>query len=394
MAMPNQTPAEVFPPGDFVREELEERGWTQADLAEILGRTVKTVNELITGKRAVTPDTAKRLAQAFDTSATLWMNLETAYRLHRTADDDPNRVVARKARLFTKAPLKEMIKRRWIESSENIDVLEKQLCDFFEIEDISDEPRWCFAARKSTSYAEVRPAQGAWLFRARQLARMVQAKPYVQQSLEPLLSELKQLLQSAEEVRRVPPIMANYGIRLVILEPLPQTKIDGATFWLDKESPVIALSLRYDRINNFWHTLLHEIGHVSGFDGLTNDVRPLDIDLVGENATVSAKLPESENKANQFAADFLVPRADIDDFIVRTKPLYSKVRIQNFAHRIRVHPGIVVGQLQHRDEIDWSHSTETLVPVREIVTGAALTDGWGHSAPIFWKGKEPKGANT
>ena len=81
--------AEALPPGEFIREELEARGWTQNDLAEILGRPLAAVNQIIQGKRAVTPKTARELAAAFGTSAELWLNLETAYRLSLAGEADP-----------------------------------------------------------------------------------------------------------------------------------------------------------------------------------------------------------------------------------------------------------------------------------------------------------------
>jgi addiction module HigA family antidote len=71
-----RTPAEVFPPGDFIRKELEARHWTQSDLAAVLGRPLPAVNEIINGKKRITAETAKALALAFGTSAELWLNLE------------------------------------------------------------------------------------------------------------------------------------------------------------------------------------------------------------------------------------------------------------------------------------------------------------------------------
>lgn len=383
MTMPNRTPAEVFPPGDFVREELDARGWTQSDLAEILGRPQKTISQIVSGRKAVTPETAKGLAEAFGTSAELWMNLESAYRLHRSIKtSDPDDSVSRRAKLFTKAPVKEMVKRRWVESSDNVTVLEKRVCDFFAIRSVDQEPEfWEHAAKKSTSYEKVTPAQLAWLFRARQLAKLSTAKSFSQSSMKDLLERLKLLLGSAEEVRQAPRLLAEHGVRLVILEPLPQTRIDGACFWLDKRSPAIALSLRYDRIDSFWHTLMHELGHVSNLDGLGGAEGALDIDLIGEKAALPADLPERERKANRFASDFLVHRDDLEDFIARTKPLYSKNRIRGFAGRLHVHPGIVVGQLQFLREIDWSHSRDMLAKIRDVITNSTLTDGWGHPAP-------------
>ena len=99
--------AEVFPPGEYIRDELEARGWTQSDLAEILGRSRPKVNELIQGKRAITLRTARELAAAFGTSAQVWLNLETQWQLWRNQSRDQSiengvahRAKLREARTF------------------------------------------------------------------------------------------------------------------------------------------------------------------------------------------------------------------------------------------------------------------------------------------------------
>jgi HTH-type transcriptional regulator / antitoxin HigA len=79
----------AFPPGAFIREELEARGWSQRDLAEILGRPVQTINALVNGKKRVTPETAVALGAAFGTSAEFWLNLETAHQLSHVGPPDP-----------------------------------------------------------------------------------------------------------------------------------------------------------------------------------------------------------------------------------------------------------------------------------------------------------------
>lgn len=89
--MTERVPAEVFPPGDFLREELGARGWSQVGFAEIIGRPLRTVNEIIKGKRGISPATAKELAAALGTSAEVWMNLETTYGLQNT-EPAPGRV--------------------------------------------------------------------------------------------------------------------------------------------------------------------------------------------------------------------------------------------------------------------------------------------------------------
>ena len=71
-------PAEPFPPGEYLRDELEERGWTVTEFAEIIGQPVQAVSAILNGKKSITPDTALSFSEALGASAELWLNLETA----------------------------------------------------------------------------------------------------------------------------------------------------------------------------------------------------------------------------------------------------------------------------------------------------------------------------
>ena len=73
----------------------------------------------------------------------------------------------------------------------------------------------------------------------------------------------------------------------------------------------------------------------------------------------------------------LIPPAELDSFIRRVGPLYAKARIVQFANRIKIHPAIVVGQLQHRGEIGYHANREMLSKVKHYVLPTAITDGWG-----------------
>jgi HTH-type transcriptional regulator/antitoxin HigA len=379
MASGQRRPAEVFPPGNTIREELDARGWTQGDLAEILGRPLQLVNEIVGGNRAITPETARGLGEAFGTGPEFWMNLETYYQLWRdppAADD----AVARRARLYEKAPVKDMVRRGWIESSSNVTVLEKRVLDFFHIASLEDEPEiWPHAARRP-SHDSITPTLCAWLFRARNLARGLTAARFSDTKHAQALGRLRLLLENPEETRHVPAILSEAGIRMLVVEPLPKARIDGVTFWLNEFAPVVALSLRYDRIDWFWHTLLHEMKHVADRDGLH---APGIIDVLYATSTETvAERSESERLVDEFAADFLVPTKTLENFIARVRPLFWKTKIKGFAAVAKVHPGIVVGQLQHRRQISYAHNREMLAKVREIVTSSALTDGWGKRPPV------------
>ncbi len=89
-------PAEVFPPGEYLRDELNERGWTVTEFAGIIDRPLQAVSEILNGKKAITAETACSFSDALGTSPELWLNLQSAYRLYRlrsaAAQDHPSPV--------------------------------------------------------------------------------------------------------------------------------------------------------------------------------------------------------------------------------------------------------------------------------------------------------------
>lgn len=360
-------PAEVFAPGDFLAEELEARNWSQIEFAEILGRPPRLVSELIAGKRAITPETAKGLAAAFGTSAQFWMNLETAYQLSKAQVADKE--VSQRARLYGMFPVKELIKRGWIEASENIEVLQQRFLDFFEMKSLDDKPSFAHAA-KTTVYEGVKISQLAWLNRAKQIAKAVHVSKFSPQGLRDVIPQLRACMEYTDEIRNVSTILAKAGVRFVIIEHLPGSKMDGACFWING-SPVIALSLRFDRVDNFWFNLFHEIDHILHGEGKTAPI----YELIEQGAE---GLPEIEVRANIAAADYCIPKSEMDGFIARVSPLFSRQAIHGFALRLHVHPGLVVGQLQGRKLIPYSFHREMLEKIKSLITSSVLTDGFGN----------------
>lgn len=382
--MNERVPVEVFSPGEYIREELEARGWTQDVLATIIDRSPRLVNEIITAKRAITPETAQALARAFGTSAQVWMNLESAYRLFQVRRGDD--LIARRARLYTKGPIKEMVKRKWIGDSDSIEVLEERVRAFFELADLDVDPvPFPHAARKSTSYVSVTAPQCAWLFRAKQIAQTMEVRLFTESRLEEALVGLRGLRRDSKDLCQVSSILGDAGVRFFVVEHLPQSRIDGAAFWLDAKSPVVVLSMRYDRIDWFWYTLMHDVMHIVHGDGRPTASGPthgaiLETDLVGKNATPVSDKPPHERKADRAASEFLLPATKVAEFVKRVRPHFSKQAILDFATEVGVHPGIVVGRLQFDDEIHFSHSREMLEKVRDLVLSSTLVDGWGRLA--------------
>ncbi len=369
-SMNTRIPAEVFPPGEFLKDELEARNWTQIEFAEIIGKDTRLVHEIVNGKRSVTPETAIILAEALGTSPELWMNLESQFQLSKVRPQQ--NIISRKAQLHTKFPVREMIKRGWIEATKNINVLETQLFSYFGIKHLDDAPTFKHAAKKKSYSDIISIRQIAWLCRVRKIAFSAPAQKYSKANLSNAIEELKAKVEYVDGIREIASILAKAGIRLVIVEPLTGSKIDGACFWLDSRSPVVALSLRFDRVDNFWHTLMHELDHVKHGEGMSEPV--IDIDIFADS--IEDK-PDFEMRANETAADILIPSEEMSGFIARVNPIFSNTQIIGFAKRVKVHPGIVIGQLQHRKMIDWRIGRKHLVKIREFATVSTLTDGYG-----------------
>jgi len=367
--------AEVFPPGEFLSDELSARNWTQTEFAEIIGRPVRLVNEIALGKKAITPETAIQIAEGLGTSPELWMNLESQFQLSKVRPT--NNAIKRKAELRSKFPVRDMIKRGWIGKTDNVDVLEKQCFDFFDITEVNSQPELLHAAKKS-SYSDISMMQLAWLFRAKQIACAQVVPKFSKKDLVAKLVEIKKLLSAPEEARHVVKILNSCGVRFIVVEAFPGSKIDGACFWLSATKPVIVMSLRLDRIDNYWFVLRHEIEHVIQGDG--KDGQPIIDEDIGDK--LAGSFPKIEVVANEAASEFCVSRLDLDNYISRVNPYYfSNKRVIGFAARLMVHPGIVVGQLHNRFN-EYKYLRKYLVKMRQIVTEATPYDGWGNTYPI------------
>ena len=362
-----------LPSGDYIRQELKKRDWGQAELARITGRPLPAINEIIMGKRQIMPNMAVLLAEAFGTTPDVWMIREAAYRLSKVEQNNTN--VSTRAKVYHLAPIKEMEKRNWIKPTKHIAGTEKQICRFFEIKTIYDIPSFMANPRASTPDFEFSPEQKAWIYRAIKLSRTIDAKSYSKSKIGKLVIELRNLSKLAKCAEDVSWLLADYGIRFLIVEPIARNKTDGAAFWLDCSSPVIVLSMRYDRLDYFWLTLMHELAHVYHEHGLSFDANH------GEDN--QASLDKLEEQANAQAADWLIDKKDLDSFVMRIRPFFSKKKIIQFSNRIEVHPAIVVGQLQHRGEIPFSSGRSMLVKVRDFAVSGSLTDGWDNVLPIL-----------
>jgi HTH-type transcriptional regulator/antitoxin HigA len=369
-------------PGQLIGALLEERGWHQRTLAIILGMDDTGVNRIVSDKRPIDAKLAVILEEVFGEPAERFLELQKTFDLARAriaVRPDPGR--ATRAQLFGELPIAEMAKRGWINAPDirATKHVETELMRFFGVNRLKDIEILPHAAKKTAVNSDPTPPQLAWLYRVKKIASEMLVMTYSPQAVVSALAKLRLLTGSPEEVRKVPRILAECGIRYLLVETLSSAKIDGICLWLDDCSPVIAMTLRHDRIDNFWFVLRHELEHVLESHGRAAAM--LDAELEGERAGTGASVPEEERAANEAAAEFCVPKQMMDAFIARKAPFFSERDLIGFARTIKVHPGIVAGQLHHRTG-RFERFRNYLAKVRTIVAPNAIADGWGNVVPV------------
>lgn len=360
-------------PGAVVRKAMEAKGWTQSDLAYALGKTTAAINQILNDKRSISNDMALALGKALELPPEVFARAQADWDIRNAAPAAPD--IEARSRILSKYPLREMVRRGWINPDDGMSSVSEQVCRFFEVSSLEEVPHLAHAAKK-TNYDEVPPIQLAWLFRVRQIASEMVAPQYDREKLVSAIEGFSELRSDPQGVRFVPRLLNAAGVRFVIVEGLPGSKIDGVCFWNDKHSPVIGMSMRFDRIDNFWFVLRHECAHVLHGHGKAAAI--VDADLDGNPLSA---VNDEERIANTEAADFCVKSEKMESFYLRKRPFFAEREVTAFAKKMNVHPGLVVGQLQRRME-RYDLLRKHLVNVREYLASAMMMDGWGDVVPV------------
>ena len=364
--------------GQLLEHLLKNKGWSNRVLAIVLGIDETGISKIISNSKAVTPDIAILLEEVFEISAQLFLSLQRDYDLAKARiEARPDEGRSTRAHIFSGLPVPEMIKRGWLDVSDIRDVsnVELALSKFFGVDSVEQIEILPHAAKKTMVSESTTAVQLAWLYRVKQIASEMIVGKYSNFSVRRAIELLKPLTSAAEEARKVPRILAECGIRFLIVEALPSSKIDGVCFWLNEESPVIGISARFDRIDNFWFVLRHELEHVLQEHG--KSIITIDADMEGGSDLIN----EEEKVANIAAAEFCVPQKTMDSFIARKSPVFAERDILGVAATLRIHPGLIAGQLRYRTG-RYDRFTNHLVKIRSIVAPSAVVDGWGDIAQI------------
>jgi len=340
-------PADVSPPGDTLRDLLEERGISQAYLAARTGRAKKTINEIIQGKAPITTAMALDLELALGIEAEFWNRREQLYREHleRLAR---KRQLAQAVGWAGQFPTSAMVRCGWIKRASNNSERVREILQFF---GVASPDQWSeiyaddFAAfRCSAAFRIDRPALSAWLRQGERLAESVHCRPFDAKGFRAALTRARALTTQPFSVSQLAlrGLCAAYGVVVVFVPEMPKSRVSGATRWLTPDKALIQLSLRYKTDDHLWFTFFHEAAHV-----LQHRKKAIYLEGIrSKNA--------DELAADRLAADMLIPPDHWAQFI---RSGISKQRVRSFADELGIAPGIVVGRLQHEGAVghDWGN---------------------------------------
>lgn len=341
----NYSPNYITPPGATLEETLESLHMSQAELAKRISRPEKTISEIINGTTAITPDTSIQLERALGVPASFWNNLEKNYQEQKARIESKNKL-EEELELLPNYPYKDMAKLGWVKQTLNKEDQIENLLSFFAVNSLhSVQNVMQINFRKHSSKNVSQGAIAAWLRKGEIDAIDVQTQPFDEKKLRSYIVSCKTM--SNDQIQEFSPILkaklAECGIALVFTQDLPRTYVCGASRWLSSNKALVQLSMRGGFADIMWFTLYHELGHL-----LLHSKKERYVD-------VTESFQKSDNDveatANKFSAEHLIPLRLLREFLSR--PL-SRETILNFANELGIHPGIVVGRLQHEEVIKFS----------------------------------------
>jgi len=336
-------PNYAVPPGDTLAEVLEERGMSQTELARRTDLSQKHINRIVNGKVQISTDVAIRLERVTDVPAGLWLRLEATYQEHLARLDEST--LGADLPLLEELPIAAMVK---------LGILTKRLGQHDRLREalmylgVANRKAWhqtleslAASFRMSQAHRCDRAAVAVWLRMGEIEASEIDCAPWDPARFKEVLRQVRGLTRVNDPVIWQPKLVelcASAGIAFVAIPEVVGARTHGAARWLTPKKGLIQLSVRGKWSDIFWVSFFHEADHI-----LDQTKRPI---------FLSGKKKDSpeEQSADQFAQSFLIPRDRTEEL----RRLRSAAEVRAFAESVGIHPGIVVGRLQHEGIWDYS----------------------------------------
>lgn len=349
-ALADFAPDWIVTPGDTIADLLEERGWTQVELASRTGYDKKHIFQLLRGEAPITQETAAKLEKVLGSTARFWIGLDTQYRQQLAIRAELDALAKRKDWL-KELPLKDMIRFGWVKETGNVALQVRECLKYFAVSSVE---AWrevytkpIAAYRAPARLTRNGPAVSAWLRQGERMAEELRCADFDRAAFQAALQTIRGLTRMRDPHEFVPKLAAHCaraGVAVVVAPAPKGCPVSGATKWLSPNRALIMLSVRGKSDDKLWFTFFHEAGHL-----LKHGKSLTFLDILGEDGLQ----PKEEEEADAFARDFLIPSGEWHRFVEAGR--FSETRVRAFANETGIAPGIVVGRLQYEKRIPYTH---------------------------------------
>lgn len=366
--MENLKPFVNLGPGDVIKDDMEYYGWSQKDLAEILDISEKHLNQILSNSAPISANMARALSSVFKQSPEFWLNLDAEYRRNIEPGEQFDEVAAR-AEIFKRMPVRDMQKKGWLPKEKSrlftaVKVFwDRPDLDFSFLDKQLEAAKYRtsekLSARFNASFAQT------WLRKVKLVAENAKSVPkYSVNKLEVLAGEIQSYSMAENGIEKFIAALQAAGVIFILLPHLEKTFTDGAAYWTGN-NPIIALTGRYKRNDNFWFTMAHEIGHVLKHEKMLK--KPVFVDSIEFHDLVDRS---EEQEANSFAGEILRYH-QINEYFKGMERI-SRLRVEDCSLKLNIHTGIIVGYLQHNDRLSFRNLNDLKTDISEALNKISL----------------------
>lgn len=351
-------------PGDFILDFLDSFGWTQNDLAEVTGFSLKTINLLINNKQGITPETAVTLEKVFGSPADFWIEVDAKYQIRKREEQnsEKNELTAKKAMLRKYMPVAEMKKKGWfLYDIDTVKGIEQECVRIFNQPSIPESEylqEYKFCVRQTNfDYDYTLWYSKTWFEYAKLHAASFELPEYNRNKLENIANNLYEYTLKVDGVNELINDLNACGVGFFCLSHLQKTYLDGAAF-ICGNNPFVVYTCRYDRIDNFWFVIAHEIAHIlHHYDFLKEAF----LDNLEHQAET-----DREKEADKYAGIYLN-----QDKVLEIGQIYGKYlntsRLSQISEQTKVSIPVALGMLQHFGMLDWRQFAKYKVHAKDSI---------------------------